>query len=55
MKNKAMTPGAGSAKRRLQWRPANALSVGATSRASWSKTGKKRGKNPRGKMAKSRT
>jgi len=47
MTRKSVTPGAGKAKSRTLWRPANALGVGATSRAAWSKAGKKRGANPR--------
>jgi hypothetical protein len=53
MSRKSTTPGAGKAKDRLHWRPANALNASATSRAAWSKGGGKRGKNPRSKKAKS--
>lgn len=47
MTRKTVSPRAGSAKARLQYRPANAMNTGATSRSSWSKAGGKRGANPR--------
>jgi hypothetical protein len=51
MKQKTTKPGA-SAKKRLQWRPGNALSVGAASRAAWSKkSGARSRRNPRGPQA----
>lgn len=52
MKDKSLPPGSGSRKRRLEWRPANALSAGAASRAAWSKGGGKGGRNPRGRKPK---
>lgn len=55
MKERSTMPGVGNAKQRLLWRPGNALTVGAASRAAWSKkSGGKGGRNPRGRKPKRR-